>query len=97
MGGLQHIAELLDRARLAWLLDRILPRLVWTACLFVNGFLAIAMLAILRVLTKSPFPFPFLGPTAYLLFIVSWQKTLAREIQVWVMQSVSSVAMLHSN
>jgi CBS-domain-containing membrane protein len=35
----------------------------------VNGFLTIALLALLAVLTNSPFVFPSLGPTAYLLFI----------------------------
>jgi CBS-domain-containing membrane protein len=67
--GLEHVAVLLDRMRLAWLLNRFPPRLVWSAYVFVNGFLTIALLALLAVLTKSPFVFPSLGPTAYLLFI----------------------------
>lgn len=67
--GLEHVAVLLDRVRLAWLLNRFPPRLVWSAYVFVNGFLTIALLALLAVLTNSPFVFPSLGPTAYLLFI----------------------------
>ena len=67
--GLEHVAVLLDRVRLAWLLNRFPPRLVWSAYVFVNGFLTIALLALLAVLMNSPFVFPSLGPTAYLLFI----------------------------
>ena len=67
--GLEHVAVLLDRVRLAWLLNRFPPRLVWSAYVFVNGFLTITLLALLAVLTNSPFVFPSLGPTAYLLFI----------------------------
>jgi CBS domain-containing membrane protein len=67
--GLEHVAVLLGRVRLAWLLNRFPPRLVWSAYVFVNGFLTIALLALLAVLTNSPFVFPSLGPTAYLLFI----------------------------
>ena len=67
--GLEHVAVLLDRVRLAWLLNRFPPRMVWSAYVFVNGFLTIALLALLAVLTNSPFVFPSLGPTAFLLFI----------------------------
>jgi len=67
--GLEHVAVLLDRVRLAWLLNRFPPRLVWSAYVFVNGFLTITLLALLAVLTNGPFVFPSLGPTAYLLFI----------------------------
>lgn len=35
---------------------------------FANGFMTIALLAILGVLTDTPFVFPSLGPTAYLFF-----------------------------
>ena len=57
---------LLGRLRLAWLLDHFPPRVVWAIYVAVNGFLTIALLA---VVTGSPFVFPSLGPTAYLLFI----------------------------
>lgn len=67
-GGLEHVAVLLGRLRLAWLLDRFPPRSVWSLYVFVNGFLTIALLALLAVITGSPFVFPSLGPTAYLLF-----------------------------
>jgi hypothetical protein len=47
--------------RLAWLLYRVSPRLVWAAHVFVNGFLTIALLVLLAVLTKSPFAFHVLA------------------------------------
>jgi CBS domain-containing membrane protein len=67
--GFEHVAVLAGRLRLAWLLRHFPPRLVWSLYVFVNGFLTIALLALLAVLTGSPFVFPSLGPTAYLLFI----------------------------
>jgi hypothetical protein len=55
---------LLGRLRLAWLLDHFPPRVVWAVYVAVNGFLTIALLALLAVVTGSPFVFPSLGPTA---------------------------------
>ncbi len=72
--GTEHIAVLLERVRLAWLLDHFPPRAVWAIYIFVNGFLTIALLALLAVVTGSPFVFPSLGPTAYLLFIAPLQE-----------------------
>lgn len=68
-GGFEHVAVLLGRMKLAWLLHHFPPRLVWALYVLVNGFLTIALLALLAVATSSPFVFPSLGPTAYLLFI----------------------------
>ncbi len=61
-------AGLLDRLRLGRLLSRHPPRVVWAAFVFVNGFVTIAILAALAMLTRTPFVFPSLGPTAFLLF-----------------------------
>jgi CBS-domain-containing membrane protein len=72
--GPEHVAVLLGRLRLAWLLDHYPPRIVWSIYIFVNGFLTIALLALLAVVTGSPFVFPSLGPTAYLLFIAPLQE-----------------------
>ena len=72
--GPEHVAVLLHRLRLAWLLDHFPPRVVWSAYIFINGFLTIALLALLAVITGSPFVFPSLGPTAYLLFIAPLQQ-----------------------
>jgi len=64
----RHVAELLQRMRLGWLLKHLPPRMVWAAYVFVNSFVTIALLSGLAELTGSPFVFPSLGPTAYLFF-----------------------------
>jgi CBS-domain-containing membrane protein len=67
-GGFEHVAVLLGHLKLEWLLRRFSPRLVWSFYVLVNSFITIALLAMLALITKSPFVFPSLGPTAYLLF-----------------------------
>jgi CBS domain-containing membrane protein len=42
---------------------------------FVNGFITIGPLALLALVTRNPFVFPSLGPTAYLLFFSPLAKT----------------------
>ena len=74
VGGHEHVSVLLARLRLAWLLEHFSPRVVWSVYVLVNGFLTIALLALLAVITGSPFVFPSLGPTAYLLFIAPLQR-----------------------
>lgn len=73
--GFEHLGVLLGRLKLEWLLHRFPPRLVWSIYVFVNGFLTIALLAMLAVFTNSPFVFPSLGPTAYLLFFAPLAET----------------------
>ncbi|MGH7174085.1 MAG: HPP family protein, partial [Gemmataceae bacterium] len=72
-GGPEHLPVLLARLRLRWLLQHFSPRNVWAVYVLVNGFITIAILALLAVITGSPFVFPSLGPTAYLLFIAPLQ------------------------
>jgi len=43
-------------------------RRVWAAFLFINGFLIIALLSALAMVTGTPVVFPSLGPTAILFF-----------------------------
>lgn len=50
------------------LLRRYPPRLVWATFALINGFATIGLLALVAALTGTPFVFPSLGPTAYLLF-----------------------------
>lgn len=69
-----HIFSMLRRLRLVWLLDRFPPRLVRSAYVFVNGFVTIAVLAVLALVSRNPFVFPSLGPTAYLLFFSPMSK-----------------------
>jgi CBS-domain-containing membrane protein len=62
------IRSLAARFRVTWLLKRFPERLVWAAFMFVNGFVTIALLAALAMVTHTPFVFPSLGPTAFLFF-----------------------------
>ena len=66
--GLEHVGVLLVHLRLEWLLQHFPPRLVWAVYVCINGFITIGLLALLAILTGSPFVFPSLGPTAYLFF-----------------------------
>ena len=63
-----HVVGLMKRLRLHWLLRHFPHVLIWSAYVFVNGFVSIALLALLAVATRTPFVFPSLGPTAYLFF-----------------------------
>src|SRR6185503_4549927 len=63
-----HVATLLGRLRLTWLLARWPGKLVWAAYMFINGFIAVGLMALLAAVTRNPFVFPSLRPTAYLFF-----------------------------
>ena len=73
--GADHILSLLRRLRLDWLLHHFPPRLVRSLYVFVNGFITIGLLALLALVSRNPFVFPSLGPTAYLLFFSPLAKT----------------------
>lgn len=62
------VRGIFTRLRLPWLLQRYskIPVLALFSC--VNGFVSIGLMAALAVVTKSPFVFPSLGPTAFLFF-----------------------------
>ena len=64
----EHVTVLLAHLRLQWLLQHFPTRLVWAVYVCINGFVTIGLLALLALLTGSPFVFPSLGPTAYLFF-----------------------------
>lgn len=66
--GFEHVGILLAHLRLKWLLQHFPSRLVWAIYVCVNCFITIGLLALLALLTGSPFVFPSLGPTAYLFF-----------------------------
>ena len=70
-----HIFSFFRRLRLDWLLLHFPPRLVRSTYVFVNGFVTIALLALLALISRNPFVFPSLGPTAYLLFFSPLGKT----------------------
>jgi CBS-domain-containing membrane protein len=62
------VRGLVARFRVAGLLARFPERPVWAAFMLVNGFVTIAILAGVAMLTRAPFVFPSLGPTAFLFF-----------------------------
>jgi CBS domain-containing membrane protein len=45
-------------------------RLIWAAFTFVNSFITIAILGVVAMLSRTPFVFPSLGPTAFLFFFM---------------------------
>ena len=59
-----HIFSFFRKLRLDWLLLHFPPRLVRSVYVFVNGFITIAVLAVLALVSRNPFVFPSLGPTA---------------------------------
>lgn len=67
--------RLVERLRLSRWLRRFPPRLVGAAFVFVNGFLAVAILAGLAVVSHTPFVFPSVGPTAFLLYFMPLAPT----------------------
>jgi CBS-domain-containing membrane protein len=73
--GADYILSVLKRARLDWLLHHFPARLVLSVYVFVNGFVTIGVLAVLALVSRNPFVFPSLGPTAYLLFFSPLGKT----------------------
>lgn len=73
--GADHIFSFLARLRLDWLLRHFPPRLIRSIYVLINGFITIAILALLALVSHNPFVFPSLGPTAYLLFFSPLGKT----------------------
>lgn len=71
----QIVRALAARVRLAGLLKRFPERPIWALFMFVNGFISIAILAGLAMLTRAPFVFPSLGPTAFLFFFTPLSPT----------------------
>jgi CBS domain-containing membrane protein len=69
------VRGLVARFRLTRLLQRFPERPMWALFMFVNGFVSIALLAGLAMLTRAPFVFPSLGPTAFLVFFTPTSPT----------------------
>jgi CBS domain-containing membrane protein len=59
---------LLTRLQIAHLVTRHSERHVWALFMFLNGFATIALLAAVAMVSRTPFVFPSLGPTAFLFF-----------------------------
>jgi CBS-domain-containing membrane protein len=62
------LAGLFRRFQLKWLLDHYSRVPILALFSFINGCISIGIMAIVAVVTGSPFIFPSLGPTAFLFF-----------------------------
>jgi CBS domain-containing membrane protein len=62
------VRGLFSRTRLPWLLEHHARVPVLALFSFANGCISIGIMATLAVITRSPFIFPSLGPTAFLFF-----------------------------
>src|SRR5438874_1686634 len=60
--------RLAARFQIAHLLTRHSERHVWALFMFLNGFATIGLLAAVAMVSRTPFVFPSLGPTAFLFF-----------------------------
>src|ERR1051326_57882 len=67
--------DLVSRLRPTQLLKRFPERPLWALFMFVNGFITIALLAAVAMISHTPFVFPSLGPTAILLFMTPLSPT----------------------
>lgn len=63
------------RMRLPYLLRRFPETPVRALFVFVNGFITIAILAGVAMISGTPFVFPSLGPTAFLFFVTPTAPT----------------------
>ncbi len=70
----EHVVVLLEHLRLNWLLRHFPPRIVHALYVLINGFITVAILALLAFATGTPFVFPSVGPTAYLFFFTPMAK-----------------------
>lgn len=62
-----------NRLRLKPLTERFNSVVVLGLFAFVNGLVSIALMSVVALLTRQPFIFPSLGPTAFLLFYTPTQ------------------------
>ncbi len=62
------VRGLLTHIRLPWLTQRYAQTPVLALFSFINGCISIGLMSALALITRSPFIFPSLGPTAFLFF-----------------------------
>lgn len=66
MSDMAH--DLFTHIRLPWLTQHYARTPVLAIFSFINGCISIGLMSVLALITKSPFIFPSLGPTAFLFF-----------------------------
>jgi CBS-domain-containing membrane protein len=62
------VRSLAARLQLTHLLTEYSERPIWALFMFLNGFVTIGLLAGVAMISRTPFVFPSLGPTAFLFF-----------------------------
>ena len=68
-GHLKHVVRgLLVRFRITSLVHRHDATVVLAGFSLVNGFISIALMSVVALISRQPFVFPSLGPTAFLFF-----------------------------
>jgi CBS-domain-containing membrane protein len=67
--------RLMERLRLSRWLLKFPPRLILASFVFVNGFASVAILAGLALVLDTPFVFPSVGPTAFMLYFTPLAPT----------------------
>lgn len=72
-GEIAH--RLMQRMRLLRWLRRFPSRPVWAVFVFINGFIAVGILAGLAAVSRTPLVFPSVGPTAFLLYFMPMAPT----------------------
>lgn len=64
-----HAAKFFAALKLGWISRHLSQPWEKSLYVFINGFLSLGILAAAAALTGSPFVFPSLGPTAYMLYL----------------------------
>jgi len=90
-----HILSLLRRLRLDWLLQHFPPRLVRSIYVFVNGFITIAVLALLALLSRTHLCFLLSDQQLIYYSFLPSAKPQVREILFSATPSGLSVGMRH--
>jgi hypothetical protein len=88
--------RLVERLRLSRWLGKLPPRVVWASFVFVNGFLSVAVLAGLALVSHTPFVLPSVGPTAFVLYLTPLAPNASPRNRSAALPSASLAATLRS-
>lgn len=69
------VRSLAHRLQMTELLERFPVRPMWALFVLINGFITIALLSGVAMISNTPFVFPSLGPTAFLFFFTPESPT----------------------
>lgn len=69
------VRSLAHRLQMTGLIERFPVRRIWALFVFINGFITIALLSGVAMISNTPLVFPSLGPTAFLFFFTPESPT----------------------